>query len=446
MKSPYLLLASPYRFSSAIFQKLDRETVEKEWLSAIMPGTNTSTRPLLKMGLSANYGIEDAQGLLTEVARLEAGDYRVASDDVATFIESRFSPEMKQIVLVLQDLAGERGIQGFDDCRIIDVLTKAYAARLIDQASFDTLFAQQTQRIGVAYTSWQQYLASCVLGKLVQLVPASWSVTSQEEYLMTIYALSVSPTPIFTYGDFWENSDLTSLIGLLETILGPEVVAEVKTQQELDARTGIPGLDRPSDDLAAILDQFHLDPQALDLQRFRRISQLAEHVLWQPLVDQNLEWFISEKNGKEQAVLLLPQEFASYESAKWFWQNYPKYKEIHDEHVFALLDGTFSVNAIVTEKGIYQFKKKLFGKPSLVLTPWQEVDWVVKFDSDFGSTKISLGKKTLFDVFVTFEDLGLSKEQVENLTSAQRKVFEEEWTQKMTQYLKDIPKRINACR
>lgn len=446
MISPYVLLCSPYRFSSAIFQKLDRETVEKEWLSAIMPGTNTSTRPLLKMGLSANYGIEDAQGLLTEVARLEAGDYRVASEDVAAFIESRFSPEMKQIILVLQDLAGERGIQGFDDCRIIDVLTKAYAARLIDQASFDTLFAQQTQRIGVAYTSWQQYLASCVLGKLVQLVPASWSVTSQEEYLMTIYALSVSPTPIFTYGDFWENSDLTSLIGLLETILGPEVVAEVKTQQELDARTGIPGLDRPSDDLAAILDEFHLDPQALDLQRFRRISQLAEHVLWQPLVDQNLEWFISEKNGKEQAVLLMPQEFASYESAKWFWQNYPKYQDLHDEQIFAMLDGTFSLNAILTEKGIYQFKKKLFGKPSRIFTPWSEVVWKVNVDSDMGTCEISLGKKKVFDVFVSFDDLGLTAAQVAGLTTAQRRAFDDKWTQEMASYLETIPQRLQANR
>lgn len=445
MKSPYLLLASPYRFSSAFFQEVDKPLIDKELLSVVLSGTNAATRPLIKMGLQANYGITDQASLLQELERLERGDYRTITD-LEDFMSNQVASAMAPTYQALLDLAGAAGLGGFDDCRIIDTLTKAYAARLIDQTSFDQIFAQHTQRIAASYTSWEQYLASCVLGKLLQLLPASWSITSQEEYLFAIYAFSVAPTPVFAFGDFWENSDLTNLTRILETILGQELVSEVKSQQELDARTGIPGLDRPSDDLAAVLEDFHLDPQAMDLQRFRRISQLAETVLWQPLVDQNLDWLISEKNGKEQAVLLLPQEFASYESAKWFWQNYPKYQDLHDEQIFAMLDGTFSLNAILTEKGIYQFKKKLFGKPSRIFTPWSEVVWKVNVDSDMGTCEISLGKKKVFDVFVSFDDLGLTAAQVAGLTTAQRRAFDDKWTQEMASYLETIPQRLQANR
>lgn len=435
MQSPYLLLASPYRFSSAFFQEVDKPLIDKELLSVVLPGTNAATRPLIKMGLEANYGITDQASLLQELGHLERGDYRTITN-LEDFMRHQVTSDMASTYQELLDLAGGAGLSGFDDCRIIDTLSKAYAARLIDQASFNQIFTQQTQRIAGAYTSWEQYLASCVLGKLLQLLPASWSVTSHEEYLFAIYAFSVAPTPVFDFGDFWKNNDLTNLTKILETILGQDLVSEVKSQQKLSIGTGLPGIDRPSDDLAAVLEDFYLDPKDIDLKRFRRISQLAEAVLWQPLVDQNLDWLISEKNGKEQDVLLLPQEFASYESAKWFWQNYPKYQDLHDEKIFAMLDGTFSLNAILTEKGIYQFKKKFFGKPSRLFTPWSDVEWNVNVDSNMGTCVISLGKKKVFDVFVSFDDL--------DFTVAQRQAFDEKWTQQMTNYLKSIPQRLQS--
>ncbi|WP_153048470.1 DUF1266 domain-containing protein, partial [Streptococcus suis] len=97
-----------------------------------------------------------------------------------SFIDGIGTPDVKDFYLSLNSLTGSQLIKGFDDCRIIDVLTKSYAARLITKEEFEELFTKQTERIKNSYQTWEQYLASCVMGKLLQYVPSSETITSVE--------------------------------------------------------------------------------------------------------------------------------------------------------------------------------------------------------------------------------------------------------------------------
>ena len=79
------------------------------------------------------------------------------------------------------------------------MLTKSYASRLITKEQFEEFFTEQTVRIENSYQSWEQYLASCVLGKLLQFVPNSETITSVEDYTVDVYSFCIAPTNVFSY-------------------------------------------------------------------------------------------------------------------------------------------------------------------------------------------------------------------------------------------------------
>ncbi|MDY4010423.1 MAG: hypothetical protein SOY60_01955, partial [Fusobacterium gastrosuis] len=169
---------------------------------------------------------------------------------------------------------------------------------------------------------------------------------------------------------------------------------------------------------------------------------LADYVFWTPLVENNLEWLITEKNLKEQDTILLPAEFASYYSASEFWDCYKKYPELHNEHIFAMFKGVFSINVIFTEEAAYSFKKKLFGKAELARTPWNQVELNTSLDLEFKESRIHFDKKVISDVSPVISEIGLNENTLSSLNSNERKALENEWQQKMNEFLKGIPQRI----
>ncbi|HEL2299546.1 TPA: DUF1266 domain-containing protein [Streptococcus suis] len=208
-----------------------------------------------------------------------------ALEDVSSFIDGIANPDVKDFYLSLNSLTGSRTIQGFDDCRIIDVLTKSYAARLITKEEFEELFTKQTERIKNSYQTWEQYLASCVLGKLLQFVPSSETITSVEEYVVDVYSFCIAPTNVFSYGTFWANHELANLTALLENFLPEEIVKELKARQNrVDYKGEIPGLTVPSNDLLASLEGTSIDPTFIDYERYQYLSELADYVFGLPLL------------------------------------------------------------------------------------------------------------------------------------------------------------------
>lgn len=439
MKSKYTLLCSPYRYIPMFASNVDKEIVEKNLLNVKLSDNNIFNRGLIRYGLNANYGISNSIRLVQEIESFERGEYR-AVENVLEIIDAIENNHFKQTCLALYDLANGMSIQGFDDCRIIDVLTKAYTAELINEEQFDKLFSSHTERIERCYTSWEQYLASCVLGKILQLIPESDTVVSVDDYLLDIYSFCIAPTNVFVYGDFWENHDVSQLINILEKLLDSTVASDIKALQNQMAREKqIIGITMPTVALTSMLENSYIN---FDEQRYQYLTELAEYVLWNPLISNNLEWMISEKNGKEQKTLLLPKEFASFESAKWFWDYYKKYPELHDENIFAMFEGVFNITALFTEKAVYQLKKKLLGKATLVKIPWEEADLKSLFDFDLGTNKILLNNKAIIDVFAAVAEIGLTDKEIFNMSDMKQKEFTQDWVYKMNTVLLNIPKRI----
>lgn len=441
MQSEYVLLCSPYRYSSVFTYPVNKTLIERELLGVVMSGTNILARNMLCTMLEKNYGITDYLSLKEQIEALEKGTYH-AIKDVDYFIHEMFEPATKELLLSLQALTHSRNLQGFDDCRIIDVLTKAFAANLITQKEFDELFSKQTERIKNSYHSWEQYLASCVLGKLLQFIPSSKTIVSVEEYVLDIYAFCIAPSNVFSYGTFWPNHKLEHLTAWLEKLLPKEKVLSLKSSQN-PTKDKIPGFNTPSNDLLYHFEENGLDANLIDEKRYAYLCELAKDVLWQPLVNHHLEWLITEKNLKEQDVLLLPTEFASLYSAREFWSYYAKYTELHQENIFAMFEATFGLNVLFTEEAAYTFKKKLFGKPTLVRIPWNEVSFSYSLDLDLES-KICFDKKPIIDVFPAISDIGLNEKILSSLSDQERTNLENEWKQKMQAFLEGIPQRIRA--
>lgn len=444
MQSEYVLLCSPYRYISVLANPVNKKFVEKEFMSVIMPGVNITTRNMLKNMLETNYGITNYVSLKKEIANLENGNYHALKlEEISSFLNGIENPIVKEFYLSLNELTGSQIIQGFDDCRIIDVLTKSYASRLIPKEQFEEIFTEQTVRIENSYQSWEQYLASCVLGKLLQFIPDSETITSVEDYIIDIYSFCIAPTNVFSYGTFWANHDLSNLTALLENFLPEEIAKDIKIRQNLiDYKGKIPGLNAPSNDLIAYFDEKYIDTNLIDTDCYEYLSELANYVFWTPLVENNLEWLITEKNLKEQDTILLPAEFASYYSASEFWDCYKKYPELHNEHIFVMFKGVFTITALFTEEAAYTFKKKLFGKPELVKIPWNQVDLNSSLDLEFKESKIHFDKKVISDVSPAISEVGLNEDILSSLNSNERKAIENEWQQKMNEFLKGIPQRI----
>ena len=320
-----------------------------------------------------------------------------------------------------------RLIQGFDDCRIIDIITKAYAGKLINDDEFNDIFFAQAKRIEKDYDSWEQYLASCVLGKIVQLCDDAPTIVTKEEYIYDIYSYCVIPTNVFEFSNFWNNSNLSNLAEILSEILQVE--------------NEIPSLgNTPSNELVQTFEQYY-NNNILDKEKYSYLYEMASYVLWIPIVENNLLWMITPQK-EDQQTLLLPAEFLTLESAHDFWFKHSELGEIADHNVFAIFEEFVGIKAIFAEDGIYTFKKKLFGKKTVEHTRYQDAQFSCTLGFMSG-VKISMNSKAIFDVMdPDFEMLGMPKNSLEKMEKVELTSFANNWTPKMEKVLKDIPKRI----
>lgn len=220
MVSEYVLLCAPYRFENRFVGQMSKELIETELLSVVLPNVNILTRQLVKRGLKKNFGIVNKETLETEIKALERGDYQ-AIDSVEEALQTwGIDEDVKTPLKELVTLTKDKGIQGFDDCRIIDTLTKAYAGKIITKEEFDALFEEHTNRIKNTYDSWEQYLASCVVGKLFQFARKSSTVVTQEEFVLATYGYCIAPVNAFSYASFWTNHNLENLGETLAKLIG----------------------------------------------------------------------------------------------------------------------------------------------------------------------------------------------------------------------------------
>lgn len=238
MISEYVLLCAPYRFENRFVTELDKEVVDKELLPIVLPNVNILTRFLVKHGLKKNFGIVNKHTLVNEIRALKQGDYRAVKNEekalTAVLEELTEDTNLLEILGRLQALSKGKGVQGFDDCRIIDVLTKAYAGKLVSQAEFQELFDQETTRIKQDYESWEQYLASCVLGKILQFAPTSSTIVTEESFILAVYGYCLAKVNAFSFASFWVDTNLEQLGQVLADVLGFDYEQDKKDMRGIE--------------------------------------------------------------------------------------------------------------------------------------------------------------------------------------------------------------------
>lgn len=440
MLSDKVLLCAPYRFQSDFLYKNDR-VIKNELFSVLLSGLNMQTRALLKYGLENNYDIVDKNTLEHIVSELEEGNYRIV-EDVEQAIASLTDQALKSLLMELYALTDGKGIQGFDDCRIIDTLTKAYAAKFLPDTEFNQLFERHTNRIIKDYSSWEQYLASCVLGKLCQHDILSLTVTTKEEFIEDIYNYCLIPVNVFSFATFWNNFDLQKLGCLLSQILESNYDEDKENIKNIrNERSGFAHVDNLSADFISKWENDLMLLEDIDLNRYDYLTNLVKFVFWNPLVENELDWMFTSQKG-EQTAVLMPKEYAGLASASQFWIDYNKFSDLQNSNIMVMLC-KIGIAALFTEKEIYHFEKKLLFKKIVVATPWEQAVIKVDFDFDFGVTLKLNGKKILDMLDVPdYTLIGLTKADIKAMTDKKRQQLEKEWAEKLQKVLYNIPNKI----
>ncbi|MBF0715369.1 DUF1266 domain-containing protein [Gemelliphila palaticanis] len=445
MISEYVLLCAPYRFEDSFLIRLNENIIKNNLFSIIMPGINTNTRNLVKNSIKNNFGIVDKYTLTDTLNKLQNGDFQINNNIIEEIISGIENLNTRETIVKISSMTKDKGIQGFDDCRIIDTLTKSYAAELITKEDFNSLFKEHTERIKNDYQSWEQYLSSCVLGKLLQVVEESFTITTSEEFISDIYSYCISSINVFSYSSFWKDHNLNNLGLELSKLLGTDYEQDKSKTSETQAQySGTDNIKYLSNDLIGYLEIKGIDADnIIDYEKYDYLSKMAEYVIWDPIVNNKLDWLVTPIKS-EQDTLLMPKEYSSLPSTEDYWIRYTKLNEYYDKNIFAMFVGSLNILALFTEKCVYSFEKKMLFKKTVVEIPWNEVKLEAKLDLDFNGTYIYLNGRKIFDMLevMDYSLIGLSKDDIKNMEEKQIKQIENEWTEKLNKVLADIPKRV----
>lgn len=93
-------------------------------------------------------------------------------------------------------LAGAAGARGFDDCRVINILSMARTARYIGDDDLAQLLGHHARRTVLRYVGWGQYLDSVLVGKAVFQAafaePGSAAIIDPRQFIDAVHLLALS--------------------------------------------------------------------------------------------------------------------------------------------------------------------------------------------------------------------------------------------------------------
>jgi len=232
-----MLLCAPYRFASS-YPGLTRgrrasgvddaalspaQARAGDGLLSVVPAPPDPSA--VRRCLKENFNIVDADSTRSAVDDLAAGRYRVNPQSFQTVLSAIV--EQSEAAGDIARIAGDRGPQGFDDCRIVDLLARAYAGGLLDEAAFVQALSGQGERIAASYSGWEQYHASCALGEMVHAGTAGWLVGRREDFLTAILECCFPLAQAFDRASYWPKADLREVGRLVSALLPPSTVGAV---------------------------------------------------------------------------------------------------------------------------------------------------------------------------------------------------------------------------
>lgn len=333
MLSNLNLLASPYCADHTLLAKSYPAAIE-ELRDTQGPGWAALNRPASARALKNAFGVIDGPSAIAQCEELAAAAGSWADPLIAA-----------QQVPALAMLAGAAGARGFDDCRIVNVLTRARTAGYIDDGALAGLLESHARRTLVHYSGWGQYLASVIVGKTafqaMGATSGSHCIVPSQRILEAVHIMALSaPVTLFRAG-LWHPEDLSALIGAIEAI----IPAERARAARLGAGGWVATASHPLDAATTKV----LQATATDTGTFLRSRSLAQEVFWRPVGMARL-WPVFEDLRSSR---LPPWDLPAHgdgRAAKTFWRDVRLEREHWSGVPFLRISDGGRLTAVLTEQ------------------------------------------------------------------------------------------------
>ena len=347
------LLASPYCADHVLLSKPFQEAIG-ELRSTEGPGWARLNRPAAVTALRNAFAVVDGPSAIAQCDELAAAAGSWADPMIAA-----------QQVPAAAVLAGSAASRGFDDCRIINLLTRARTAGYIDDDALAALLERHARRIVTHYSGWGQYLASVIVGKVafqaMYATAASPNIVDPQKILEAVHIMALSaPITLFRTG-LWTPEDLGALIGAVETLL--------PAQRVRAARLGISGwtatADRPLD--AATTKVLR---GTTDAGTFLRSCALAQEVFWRP-VDMGGLWPVFEDLRSSRLPLWDLPARSDGRASKGFWSGVNLDREHWTGVPFLRICNSGRLTAVLTEEACFVVTRAALRR-TFTPVPWEQ--------------------------------------------------------------------------
>ncbi len=120
----------------------------------------------------------------------------------------------------------------------------------------------------------------------------------------------------------------------------------------------------------------------VDMELYQRSSWILWEALWRPLVQNYVDFIFIPEQADDWSDILMPLEGISFHSSRDFWIKNKENKFEIDGDVLMYFRKITGIKFIGTTKGVYTVKRHMWKKPSVILTPWEDVKLSIKVNEN----------------------------------------------------------------
>lgn len=246
-------------------------------------------------------------------------------------------------------VAGNSLLIGYNISRTVDIITKSTSAGFISE---ETCYRYLDRIGGVVQTkffSWEQYLASCLLGKLY--TQYSTGVTDlaaikKSSYIKSIFLLTNAPNDMLSVASIWPVDNMKAFASVVDHFF------------KFDMH----------------YDESHLEEASLSDEEARAI-ELFRKVIFNPAMDGGIGCYFSatdEKGNFYHPLMAVGKRFLFWDVIAKRNQRYAI--ETSEEELPFLMTN----QATFTNKAVYIFERKMLIKRDLIPVKWEDVQFSFK--------------------------------------------------------------------
>ncbi len=312
-------------------------------------------------------------------------------------------------------LSGSSLLLGYDISRAVEIITKSTTAGYLSSSDCDLFLNRIGHVVKQRFNSWEQYFASCLLGKVFLMYDSSdFNLTKLKEsnYIKAVYGLSKSSNRIPLLSGLWPNSNLIGFSKVIDRFFHFDVYE----------------------------DESHLNDYVLRPDEVTAID-LFKHVVFEPAIKLGVGCYFSasdEKGNFYHPLMAVGKRFIFWDVIARRNHKYNIETSI-DEIPFLMTN-----QATFTNKAVYIFERKMLIKRDLIPIKWADVQFSFKvgYSCEFINVYIN-GHK------VGYLPLYLSRIGVENDSELFRmsdvklnELFKKEESILLEKLFNDIPNRL----